>query len=102
MVSYRMGSRDVLGIEGVERIMEQVYKIPYKESGLPISQPFCPKKILHPTCELSSEIKMFKVVVILFAYFFLKLIALFVCAFARFGNLLNTPKLSMFFFLEFQ
>lgn len=41
LASHGMRSRDVLGIEGVERISERVHKVPYRESGLPISQPFC-------------------------------------------------------------
>ena len=37
MVSHGMGTRDILGIEDAKRISKQVYKIPYKESGLPKS-----------------------------------------------------------------
>jgi hypothetical protein len=35
-----MGTRDILEIKNVERIAEQVYKIPYKDSRLSITQPF--------------------------------------------------------------
>ncbi len=34
LASHGMGSRDVLGIEGVDRLSDRVYDVPYRETRL--------------------------------------------------------------------
>ena len=46
LVSHGIRSRDILGIEGIKQVSKQIYKILYKESRLPIIQPFY--KIQNP------------------------------------------------------